>query len=211
MQCDSRIPWFSIGVLLCLGAAGCSDGGEADVGVEGEEAGEAEASLSGDEAEASAADPDSLGAAPDRVPVAGEGKERARIMGTVDVPGYKQGTVQLDAVVDLDGTPQVVANERYPKPGQFRLVIRGNHESVDLIVYVDVDDDGPTAGDLRYEYDGNPVMLADGERIEGLVITVKEDQTIAVDEAGEAGEAGNAPPPEAAAPEGDPAPAPATE
>ena len=208
MQCDSRNSWFSIGLLLISGLGGCSGGDEADVGVGGEELGEEQASPSGEEGEASAADPDSLGAAPDRVPVAGEGKERARIMGTVDVPNYKQGTVQLDAVVDMDGTPQVVANERYPKPGQFRLVIRGNHESVDLIVYVDVDDDGPTAGDLRYEYDGNPVMLADGERIEGLVITVKEEQIIAEDEAGDAGDAL---PPNAAAPAGEPAPAPATE
>jgi hypothetical protein len=208
MLCDSPIQWFSIGVLLCLGVAGCSDADEADPGVEGEEAAQEEGSSSGDEAEAAAADPDSLGAAPDRVPVAGEGKERARIMGTVEVPGYKQGTVQLDAVVEVDGTPQVVANERYPKPGQFRLVIRGAHESVDLIVYLDVDDDGPTAGDLRYEYDGNPVMLAEGERIEGLVITVKEEQITAVDEAGDAG---TAPPPDEAAPEGDPPAAPPTD
>jgi hypothetical protein len=177
-----------------------------DAGVAGEEPVAEEGSASGDGVAARTADPDSLGAAPDRVPVAGEGKERARIMGTVEVPGYKQGTVQLDAVVDLDGTPQVVANERYPKPGQFRLVIRGAHESVDLIVYVDVDDDGPTAGDLRYEYEGNPVMLADGERIEGLVITVREEQTTAVDEAGEGEEAG-----EAAVPGTTPSPEPAAD
>ena len=197
MKGNARIQWVWMGALLCWGAAGCSDSEEGDAGVDGEQVAAGEAASAGEGAEASAADPDSLGAAPDRVPVAGEGKERARIMGTVEVPGYKQGTVQLDAVVDLDGTPQVVANERYPKPGQFRLVIRGAHESVDLIVYVDVDDDGPTAGDLRYEYDGNPVMLADGERIEGLVITVKDTQTTAVDEAGEAE---SAPAPDAAPP-----------
>jgi hypothetical protein len=205
MQCGSRFQWFLIGVFFCGGAAGCSDAEEADGGAEGEDVVAEDGPSAANAAEATAADPDSLGAAPDRVPVAGEGKERARIMGTVEVPGYKQGTVQLDAVVDMDGTPQVVANERYPKPGQFRLVIRGAHESVDLIVYVDVDDDGPTAGDLRYEYDGNPVMLADGERIEGLIITVKDTQTTEVDEAGDA------PAPEAPSLGEDPPPAPATE
>ena len=208
MQGDSRFRWFLAGMFICWGASGCSDAEEGGAGAEGEEAVAEEGPSSGNVADAADAGPDSLGAAPDRVPVAGEGKERARIMGTVVVPSYKRGTVQLDAVVDMDGTPQVVANERYPKPGQFRLVIRGAHESVDLIVYVDEDDDGPTARDLRYEYEGNPVMLADGERIEGLVITVKEEQ---ITGEGEAGEAGNAPPPEAPATGEDPSSAPATE
>jgi len=165
------------GVALFMGM-GCSSDEE---GSATEPASEDEQVVTEDQVEpegaegAEAGSEEGLGAAPDRLPVAGEGKERARIHGTLVYSAYEKGTVQLDAVVEVEGTPQVVANERYPKPGDFRLVIRGDHESVNLVVYVDLDEDGPTAGDLRYEYEGNPVMLAEGERIEGLVINVKDE------------------------------------
>jgi hypothetical protein len=115
------------------------------------------------------------GANPERVPIAGEGKERGRILGTIEVEGYTKGTIQLDAVVDIDGGAKVIANERYQRPGPFRLVVRGAYDEVNLIAYLDIDDDGPTAGDLRVEYAGNPIKMADGERIEGLVVRVVED------------------------------------
>ena len=187
-QLGNSLKWGVLPIFWIFGCIGCAadDVEEGVVSAEldaAEEAGaattegsDAESAPSGD----GAADPEE-GANPDRVPIAGEGKERGRILGTLEVPGYQKGTIQLDAVVELESGAKVIANERYRKPGPFRLVIRGEYTEVNLVAYLDLDDDGPTAGDLRYEYEGNPISLADGERIEGLVVTVVE-QTEQVDE-----------------------------
>ena len=159
-----------------------------------EEAGDGEAEGAEEEnAPSGSADEELGGATPDRVPIAGEGKERGRILGTIEVPGYKKGTIQLDAVVELEDGAKVIANERYRRPGPFRLVVRGDYEEVNLIAYLDLDDDGPTAGDLRYEYEGNPITLADGERIEGLVVTVLDEPTEVLEEPPPDGGAGETP------------------
>ena len=112
---------------------------------------------------------------PTRIPVAGEGKERGRIQGDVEVAGFAGGLIHIDAVVEEEGENVVVAKATFDKPGPYRLVVKGEHPEVNLVVYLDVDGDGPTAGDRRYEYPGNPVALAEGERIEGLTIVVESD------------------------------------
>ncbi|MEE2750255.1 MAG: hypothetical protein VX519_02400 [Myxococcota bacterium] len=164
-----------ISVFLGFGCAG----EDAEDGVEGTESEAVQAAKDEDASDVEEGDapPEGAegelgGATPDRVPIAGEGKERGRILGTIEVPGYEKGIIQLDAVVELEEGAKVIANERYKRPGPFRLVVRGDYEEVNLIAYLDLDDDGPTAGDLRYEYEGNPVSLAEGERIEGLIVTV---------------------------------------
>ena len=116
------------------------------------------------------------GPSADNIPIAGDGEIQARISGVVDVPDFNGQVIQFDALAEFEGQSVVVANERYDAPGEFRLVVRGEHESVDVIVYLDVDGDGPSQGDLRYEYPGNPIPLNPeaGEVVEigGLEISV---------------------------------------
>jgi hypothetical protein len=113
---------------------------------------------------------------PDHVPVAGEGEISARLSGKVEVPSFTGGMIQMDAVAEVDGQSHVVANERYEEPGEFRLVVRGEHKSVDIVVYLISGDGGPAAGDVRFEYSGNPVSLVSGEdgvfELADMVITV---------------------------------------
>jgi hypothetical protein len=115
-------------------------------------------------------------ASPDHVPVAGEGEVSARLSGRVEVPAFAGGKIQMDAVAEVSGQSHVVANERYEEPGEFRLVVRGEHKSVDIFVYLIAGDSGPGAGDTRFEYPGNPVELGgDGDtvfEIKDMVITV---------------------------------------
>ena len=110
------------------------------------------------------------------VPIAGDGEVQARISGTVIVPDYNGEVIQFDALADFEGQSVVVANERYDAPDEFRLVVRGEHESIDIIVYLDADGDGPSQGDLRYEYVNNPIalnpILGEVVEISGLEITV---------------------------------------
>jgi hypothetical protein len=116
------------------------------------------------------------GPSADNVPIAGDGEVQARVSGVVSVPDFNGQVIQFDALADFEGQSVVVANERYDAPGEFRLVVRGEHESIDIIVYLDVDGDGPSQGDFRYEYVNNPIALNPtmGEIVEisGLEITV---------------------------------------
>jgi hypothetical protein len=113
---------------------------------------------------------------PDHVPIAGEGEVTARLSGRVEVPDFAGGMIQMDAVAEVGGQSHVVANERYEEPSEFRLVVRGEHKSVDIFVYLIAGDSGPGAGDTRFEYPGNPVELSeDGDtvfEIKDMVITV---------------------------------------
>ena len=151
-------------------------------------------------------------ASPENVPLAGEGEVSARIQGTIEVPDFKGGLIQLDAVAEVDGQSQVVANERYEEPGEFRLVVRGDHPAVEIVVYLIAEgNEGPGAGDVRFEYPGNPISLDNGDdvmEIEGLVVTVVPEDAVTTggaDAATSAGEPGagpsgqeaGAPPPEA--------------
>jgi hypothetical protein len=115
-------------------------------------------------------------ASPDHVPVAGEGEISARLSGRVEVPDFTGGMIQMDAVAEVNGQSHVVANERYEEPGDFRLVVRGEHTSVDIFVYLIAGDSGPGAGDTRFEYPGNPVALGEGGddvfELKDMVITV---------------------------------------
>jgi len=102
-------------------------------------------------------------ASPDNVPLAGEGEISARLTGRIEVPNFDGGLIQLDAVAEVDGQNHVVANERYEEPGEFRLVVRGEHKSVDIVVYlIAAGNEGPGAGDVRFDYPGNPVSLDAG-------------------------------------------------
>lgn len=148
---------------------------------------------------------------PDHVPVAGEGEISARLSGKVEVPDFAGGMIQLDAVAKVDGQSHVVANERYDEPGDFRLVVRGEHKSVDIVVYLISGDGGPAAGDVRFEYPGNPVSLIAGEdgvfELADMVITVIPDEDPAGPGAGKPLEGIQENAPVAAPPlgEGDPA------
>ncbi len=119
------------------------------------------------------------GPSAENIPIAGDGEVQARISGIVDVPGYIGQAIQFDALAQFEGQSVVVANERYDAPGEFRLVVRGEHESVDIVVYLDVDGDGPSQGDFRYEYVNNPIALNPvvGEVVEilGLELLVVDD------------------------------------
>ncbi len=119
---------------------------------------------------------------PDHVPVAGEGEISARLSGMVVVPDFSGGMIQMDAVAEVNGQSHVVANERYEEPGEFRLVVRGDHKSVDIVIYLISGDGGPSAGDVRFDYPGNPVLLVAGDEgvfeLADMVITVipEEDE-----------------------------------
>lgn len=123
------------------------------------------------------------GPSSENIPIAGDGEVQARISGIVVVPDYNGKAIQFDALAEFEGQSVVVANERYDAPGEFRLVVRGEHESVDIVVYLDVDGDGPSQGDFRYEFEGNPIALHPviGEvvEIEGLEILVVDDGQVA--------------------------------
>lgn len=153
-------------------------------------------------------------ASPDNVPLAGEGEVTARIQGTLEVPEFKGGLIQLDAVAEVDGQNQVVANERYEEPGDFRLVVRGEHSAVNIVVYLIAEgNEGPGAGDVRFEYPGNPISLEnDGEvmEIEGLVVRVVPEDAVETGGAAAATGAGepgaDVPPAGGPTPENGPAP-----
>ena len=149
----------------------------------------------GDSSTPDAAIPGGNQASPDNVPLAGEGEVTARIQGSIVVPDFKGGLIQLDAVAEVDGQNQVVANERYEEPGDFRLVVRGEHSSVNIVVYLIAEgNEGPGAGDIRFEYPGNPVSLEnDGEvkEIEGLVVTVVPEDAVEAGGAAAAAADGN--------------------
>jgi len=133
-------------------------------------------SCGGDDTPESGAAPGADQASPDHVPVAGEGEVSARLSGKVEVPDFSGGKIQMDAVAEVNGQSHVVANERYDEPGDFRLVVRGDHKSVDIVVYLISGDSGPGAGDVRFEYPGNPVLLVSDEEgvfeLSDMVITV---------------------------------------
>ena len=172
---------------------------------------------------------------PAHVPMAGEGEISARLSGVVEVPNFTGGKIQLDAVAQVDGQTHVVANERYDEPGEFRLVVRGEHESIDIVVYLIAGDGGPAAGDVRFEYPGNPISLDGSDdgvlEIADMTITVLPEEGVvgggpvgpdAKLEEGQAAppeDGSEAPPPppmppaegEPPTPEGDVAPAPAAE
>ncbi len=114
-------------------------------------------------------DPGPDGGGPDRdAPVS------ARLEGLLVHEAFAGGNLQVDVVGEREGTQQVVGMERYDEPGPFRIAVRGDFQEVDLIVYVDVDGDGPSAGDLRVEYAGNPISLVDVEVVEGLTVDLAE-------------------------------------
>jgi len=131
---------------------------------------------SGDSSSEETLAPGANQASPDHVPVAGEGEISARLSGRMEVPDFTGGMIQMDAVAEVNGQSHVVANERYEEPGEFRLVVRGEHTSVDIFVYLIAGDSGPGAGDIRFEYPGNPVALGEGGdevfEIKDMVITV---------------------------------------
>ncbi len=114
-------------------------------------------------------DPGPDGGGPDR-----DAAVRATLQGTLVHEAFAGGVLQVDVVAERDGSPQVVGMERYEQPGPFRIAVRGDFESVELIVYVDADGDGPSAGDLRVSYSGNPISLVDTEAVEGLTVDLAE-------------------------------------
>ncbi|GEM_PF-2938607 len=143
-----------------------------------------------------AGDPGPDGGGPDR-----DAPVTARLEGSLVYDAFAGGQLQVDVVGERDGSPQVVGMERYEQPGPFRIAVRGDFETVDLIVYVDVDGDGPSAGDLRVEYAGNPISVAGVEVVEGLTVDLAaaeaQDGTPKDAEGDEpAGEGEQTPPPE---------------
>jgi hypothetical protein len=128
-----------------------------------EPAGGAKGEPSGPPPEGQAPVPDPHG--PDR-----DAPITVRLEGTLVYEEFSGGVLQVDVVGERDGNPNVVGMERYEQPGPFRIAVRGEFETVDLVVYVDADGDGPSAGDLRVEYSGNPISVVDVELIEGLVV-----------------------------------------
>jgi|GEM_PF-5073229 len=105
---------------------------------------------------------------------AGEGLGKVRVEGTIEMATFESGVIQIDAVSMADGTPKVVAVERYPRVGPFRLDVRGTHDSVLLVAYHDLAGDGPSADDPRFEYAENPVDLSSGETVSELVFVLSE-------------------------------------
>ena len=147
-------------------------------------------------------------ASPDNVPLAGEGEITARLTGRIAVPDFDGGLIQLDAVAEVDGQNHVVANERYEEPGEFRLVVRGEHKSVDIVVYlIAAGNEGPGAGDVRFDYPGNPVSLESEDGVTEIsdllieVVPVAEGDSPPPLEGSGGGEA-----PEGPAPGGQPVP-----
>ena len=145
---------------------------------------------------------------------AGEGLGKVRVEGTIVMEAFEGGVIQIDAVSMIDGQPKVVAVERYPRVGPFRLDVRGAHDSVLLVAYHDHAGDGPSADDPRYEYEGNPLDLSSGDTVSELVFTLAtpvdptlsalapDDQQPDVEVPGE----GGAGPPEGVDPTGNAAP-----
>ena len=105
---------------------------------------------------------------------AGEGLGKVRLEGTVSMEGFSGGVIQLDAVSMTGGQPKVVAVERYPRIGPFRMDVRGGHDSVLLVAYHDLAGDGPSADDPRFEYEGNPIDLTVGETVSDISFALVE-------------------------------------
>lgn len=147
---------------LCLVLPGCQSERVSDAAGGGPGAGPA-----GPPPESGDLGPD--GGGPDR-----DAPVTARLEGVLVHEAFTGGMLQVDVVGERDGTQQVVGMERYEQPGPFRIAVRGDFQAVDLIVYVDVDGDGPSAGDLRVEYAGNPIAVGDVEVVEGLTVDLAD-------------------------------------
>ncbi len=110
----------------------------------------------------------------------------------------------------------MVAVERYPRVGPFRLDVRGGHDSVLLVAYHDLAGDGPSADDPRFEYEGNPIDLSGGETVGDIAFALTdpvdpslsalapEDQKTGDEVPGEGGKGPPEAPPEPEAPTGEP-------
>ncbi len=148
-------------ILAAFSLLACQSETVEEPGAEGEEG------TAGPAAEVEDVGPD--GGGPDR-----DAPITARLEGTLVYEEFTGGMLQVDVVAEKGGSPQVVGMDRYEQPGAFRIAVRGEFDSVALVVYVDADGDGPSAGDLRVEYSGNPISLVDTEVVEGLVVDLSQ-------------------------------------
>ncbi len=74
------------------------------------------------------------------------------VAGMVRLDDFRGGTLQVDAVTfDEKKRQQVVGSTRLTGPGAFSLVVREGTTAVSFVIYEDVDSDGPSRGDRRFD------------------------------------------------------------
>jgi len=91
-----------------------------------------------------------------------------RIAGSVSVPEYTAGTIQID-VFDAGGE-QVVGTTRLTAPGAFGLELDPPPTAVQFVVYLDPGSDGPGPGDVRFTWTRGALAIPPGGNVDGLVL-----------------------------------------
>jgi hypothetical protein len=104
-------------------------------------------------------DAETTAAAEDRLP---------RINGTVSVPEYSGGSIQID-VFDAS-EERVVGTTRLTAPGSFGLELDPPPRAVRFVVYLDLAADGPGAGDVRFTWTRGALAIPPSGDVEGLVL-----------------------------------------
>jgi len=102
------------------------------------------------------------------------------LSGTVDVPGWKGGTIRIDifdgdqqaAASTPDKRPRVVAMARLEKPGPFEMRVPTTAAKVWLGAYADENADGkPDPTDPEVWFGGNPIATDMDHRDVNLTLT----------------------------------------
>lgn len=108
-----------------------------------------------------------------------------KVTGTVDVPGWEKGQIQIDVhtpSANRTNGDAPVAVVRVPKPGPFEIYLPKGTEKISISAILDYEGNGPDAEDISIDYPSNPVDVSTGTAT--LTITINRDTTPANGEQG---------------------------
>ncbi len=98
-----------------------------------------------------------------------EAADAPSISGSVLVPQYKAGAIQIDIVDASADPPRVVGSTRLEEPGPFHARLTARADSIRFIAYLDENGDGPGPGDTRVVIDGDALEIPQDGDLENLV------------------------------------------
>lgn len=138
-----------------------------------------------------------------------EDPNAVKLEGTFAVEGYTKGRLQVDVFAAGDATKGrgPLTSVPFEGPGPYVLYLPASVGQVDLVAMVDVDSDGPNAGDLVKAHPDNPISVkpTTGVDFQFTPADVRGLPPTAAGEGAPPWQEGQGSPP---APEGSPTPAP---
>lgn len=106
-------------------------------------------------------------------------EELMTLRGTLNMTGFKGKRVQIDVIgVNASGQRGVLGGARMPTPGEFSIEVPQSTQPVSFLVYDDIEANGPSADDVRYDFSSRPLQLDGSKLMEGLVIDVDQHTVI---------------------------------